>query len=161
MFSRILLLLAGIVLIIKGGDLFVSASIRTAEFLNVPRLVIGSTLVSLATTSPEMVVSVVAGIQGESGLAVGNAVGSCICNIGLNIANLTLIIGVAAVISGVTMTRTTQLFNFPALLIILLLFLYAILSARRITRTEGFALLAFYGVYVAGLVGITVLTGTM
>jgi cation:H+ antiporter len=64
MFSRILLLLVGIVLIIKGGDLFVSASIRTAEFLNVPRIVIGSTLVSLATTSPEMVVSVVAGLQG-------------------------------------------------------------------------------------------------
>ncbi len=76
-------LLAGLFLIIKGGDLFVGASVRLAEFLRMPRVVIGSTLVSLATTTPELMVSVFAGSQGAPGLAVGNAVGSCICNIGL------------------------------------------------------------------------------
>jgi len=78
-----LLLLAGLVLIVQGGDSFVAASIRVAEFLEMPRVVIGSTLVSLATTTPELVVSIMAGLRGESGLAVGNAVGSCLCNIGL------------------------------------------------------------------------------
>ena len=83
MLTDSLMLLAGLVLIIKGGEFFVAAAVRIAEFLKMPRVVIGSTLVSLATTTPEMVVSIVSGVKGESGLAVGNAVGSCICNIGL------------------------------------------------------------------------------
>lgn len=84
----------GLVLIIKGGDWFVAAAVRIAEFLRMPRVVIGGTLVSLTTTTPELVVSVMAGLRGESGLAVGNAIGSVICNIGL-------IVGVTAVIRQV------------------------------------------------------------
>jgi cation:H+ antiporter len=83
MLTELVLLVLGLLLIIKGGDYFVSSSVRIAEILKMPRIVIGSTLVSLATTSPELVVSIMSGIKGESGLAVGNAVGSCICNIGL------------------------------------------------------------------------------
>jgi cation:H+ antiporter len=83
MLKDILLLVAGLVLIVKGGEFFVAAAMRLAEFLRMPRVVIGSTLVSLATTCPEMVVSVTSGLRGESGLAVGNAVGSVMCNIGL------------------------------------------------------------------------------
>lgn len=100
MLWQIALLLLGLVLLIKGGDLFVSASIRIAEFTRVPRIVIGSTLVSLATTSPEMVVSVMAGARGESALAVGNAVGSVICNIGL-------ILGVTATLKQIEVTLPT------------------------------------------------------
>jgi cation:H+ antiporter len=76
-------LAVGLVLIVKGGDLFVGASVRLAELLQMPRIVIGSTLVSLATTTPELVVSIMSGSRGAPGLAVGNAVGSCICNVGL------------------------------------------------------------------------------
>ena len=79
----LLLLGVGLALIIKGADRFVSSSVRIAELLRMPRVIIGSTLVSLATTTPEMTVSVLSGLKGESGLAVGNAVGSCICNLGL------------------------------------------------------------------------------
>ena len=84
MLIPILGLVVGLALLVKGGEIFVSAAVRLAEFLRMPRVVIGSTLVSLATTTPELVVSLMASSQGESGLAVGNAVGSCICNIGLN-----------------------------------------------------------------------------
>lgn len=80
---QFLWLVIGLALLVKGGELFVSAAVRLAEFLRMPRVVIGSTLVSLATTTPELVVSLMAGSKGESGLAVGNAVGSCICNVGL------------------------------------------------------------------------------
>lgn len=94
MLQDALLLLGGLVLLIKGGDFFVAAAIRIAEFLRMPRVVIGSTLVSLTTTTPELVVSFMAGLKGESGLAVGNAVGSVICNIGL-------ILGITAMIKHV------------------------------------------------------------
>lgn len=89
-----MLLLGGLVLLIKGGDFFVAAAIRIADFLRLPQVVIGSTLVSLATTAPELVVAITAGLKGESGLAVGNAVGSVICNIGL-------ILGLTAMIKHV------------------------------------------------------------
>ncbi len=114
----VLLLALGLWLIIKGGDLFVASSVRIAGFLNVPRVVIGTTLVSLATTSPELVVSIVAGMKGESGLAVGNAVGSCMCN-------MCLILGIMAVIRSIGV-RPTELkipliamFMFAGLLVML------------------------------------------
>ena len=83
MLIELLMLAGGLALVVKGGDFFVAAAIRLAEFLRLPRVVVGSTLVSLATTTPELVVSVMAGLRGEPGLAIGNAVGSCVCNIGL------------------------------------------------------------------------------
>lgn len=83
MASQFVWLVVGLALLVKGGELFVSAAVRIAEFFRIPRVVIGSTLVSLATTTPELVVSLMAGGKGESGLAVGNAVGSCVCNVGL------------------------------------------------------------------------------
>lgn len=86
----------GLVLIVKGGDWIVGAAVRVAELLRMPRAVVGSTLVSLATTTPELVVSIMAATKGEPGLAVGNAVGSCICNIGL-------ILGTTAAIRTVTL----------------------------------------------------------
>lgn len=94
MLSNILLLLAGLALLVYGGDLFVAAAVRIAAFLRMPRVVIGSTIVSLATTMPELVVSVIAAARGNPGLAVGNAIGSCVCNIGL-------ILGITAVIKRV------------------------------------------------------------
>lgn len=98
MWMNILWVLAGLALIIQGGNLFVAASVRIAGFLRMPRVVVGTTLVSLATTTPELVVSVMSGVRGESGLAVGNAVGSCLCNIGL-------ILGVTAVLKTVEVHR--------------------------------------------------------
>jgi cation:H+ antiporter len=321
------LLAAGLVLIIKGGDFFVAAAVRIAEFLRMPRVVVGSTLVSLTTTSPEMAVSIMSGLEGESDLAVGNAVGSCICNIGLiigataalkhvdvhpaalrtpllamfafgavlfaatldltlqrwqgaalvagglayfvwdfwrhfrdrkpadvaeaqaiktditrtrwawfqtrsgtatqfllgaaivvlgsrllvdgavgvagrlaiptmivgltvvaigtslpefitaitssrravsdlavgnvlgaNIANLSLVVGVAAVIRDATMDRLTQAFNFPAMLVVMVALLWMLLTDRRVTRREGAVLLALYGIYLAALVAMTLWT---
>src|SRR3954470_7460001 len=60
MAMQLLFLFIGLAIIIKGGDLFVSAAIRIAEHLRLPKVVIGSTLVSLATTTPELVVSIMA-----------------------------------------------------------------------------------------------------
>jgi cation:H+ antiporter len=83
MTSDLVLLAVGVALLVKGGDLFVSAAVRIAGFLRLPNVVIGSTLVSLATTTPEMVVAIVAATRGNADLALGNSVGSTICNIGL------------------------------------------------------------------------------
>lgn len=73
----------GLVLIIKGGDWFVDAAVWIAEVTGIPSIIIGATIVSIATTLPELIVSVTANLQGSSEMAIGNAVGSIICNIGL------------------------------------------------------------------------------
>jgi cation:H+ antiporter len=78
MFLDIFLVILGLGLVAKGGDLFVDSSIQLGRALRVPRFVIGGTLVSLATTTPELVVSATASSVGDSGIALGNAVGSCI-----------------------------------------------------------------------------------
>jgi len=86
MWLTILLFLVGLGLIIKGGDFFVGASVEIARRTGLPRMVVGGTIVSLATTTPELTVSVMSSIEGSPGLAVGNAVGSVIVNLGLIVA---------------------------------------------------------------------------
>lgn len=82
----ILLFLIGIVLIVKGGDFFVDAATWIAEVSGIPKVIIGATVVSLATTLPEMIVSVIAAMDGKVDMAVGNAIGSVTANIGLIMA---------------------------------------------------------------------------
>lgn len=78
--------LAGIILIVKGGDYFVDAASWIAEASGIPKLIVGATIVSLATTLPEMLVSVMAAVQGKTDMAIGNAVGSVTANLGLIMA---------------------------------------------------------------------------
>lgn len=94
MFIDILLISVGFALVAKGGELFVDSSIHIGRALRIPRFVIGGTLVSLATTAPELVVSATAASMGDSGIALGNAVGSCICNMGLIVGTVALIMPV-------------------------------------------------------------------
>ena len=79
----ITLLIFGLLLVCKGGDWFVDSSVNIAATMKVPRIVIGGTIVSLATTLPELTVSVTASLLKNPGIALGNAVGSVIANIGL------------------------------------------------------------------------------
>ena len=73
----------GLALTIKGGDFFVDASTWIAEASGIPKFIIGATVVSLCTTLPELLVSVMAAASGSIGIAVGNAVGSVTANLGL------------------------------------------------------------------------------
>ena len=82
----VLLFLLGIFFIVKGGDLFVDAASWIAEISGIPKLIVGATIVSLATTLPEMLVSVIAAINGKVDMATGNAIGSVTANIGLIMA---------------------------------------------------------------------------
>ena len=79
----LLKLAVGIFLITKGADWFTEAAVRIAEATHVPRVIIGATIVSLATTMPEFTVSTYSALTERADFAVGNAIGSTVCNIGL------------------------------------------------------------------------------
>lgn len=82
----IALFVLGLIFVIKGGDYFVDAASWIAEKTGVPKLIVGATIVSVATTLPEMLVSCMAAAQGKVDLSIGNAVGSVTANIGLIMA---------------------------------------------------------------------------
>ncbi|HPE94580.1 MAG TPA: sodium:calcium antiporter, partial [Bacillota bacterium] len=87
-FLTIILFILGLVLIVKGGDWFVDAACWIAEVTGIPQFVVGATIVSIATTLPELIVSIVAAADGKNDMAIGNAIGSVT-------ANSALIMGIA------------------------------------------------------------------
>ena len=91
MLTDTLIFITGILVIVKSADLFTDGAEGIARAFKIPRAVIGITIVSLATTAPEFTVSVVSSYMGVGGMALGNALGSCLANIGLILA-ITIII---------------------------------------------------------------------
>ena len=83
LFLVLLLFAVGLICIIKGGDLFVDAATWIAEASGIPKFIIGATVVSFATTMPEMLVSIFSALEGNADIAIGNAVGSVTANTGL------------------------------------------------------------------------------
>jgi len=110
MAKTVLLFLLGLVLIVKGGDWFLDSVVWIAEITGVPRFVIGATVVSLATTLPELTVSAIGVLGGAVDLAVGNAVGSVTANLGL-------ILGISALFLPAQVNRAQ--FNSRAILMAL------------------------------------------
>jgi cation:H+ antiporter len=94
MLNDALLLLAGLVLLIAGGDLLVRGAVRIAERLSLSPMLIGLTVVGMGTSMPELAASLQASLAGSPGIAIGNIVGS-------NIANLLLILGASALIAPI------------------------------------------------------------
>ena len=124
----------------KGGDIFVDSSVQIANTLRVPRLIIGGTLVSLATTIPELVVSVTASYLGDSGIALGNAVGSAIVDMGL-------VTGTVALILPVTVDRTV--FRRRAWWVRIAAILLVIVSWNQVIgQVPGFGLFIFSCLYL-------------
>lgn len=93
---ELLLFAVGIALIVKGGDFFVDSASWIAEVSGIPKFIVGATIVSVATTLPEMIVSVMAAAQGKADMAVGNAIGSVTANTGLILSIAIIFMSIAA-----------------------------------------------------------------
>ena len=125
--------LAGLLALIWGADRFVHGAAATARNLGIPPLLIGLTIVALATSSPEILVSLVASLRGEPDLAIGNAIGS-------NIANIGLVLGVVAIMRPVELKSATLRREMPALLAVSLLTVSLFLDSY-LSRVDGLVLL--------------------
>ncbi len=148
------LMAVGFVFVIKGADLFVSGASSLARRLHVSDLAIGLTVVAFGTSLPELAVNVTASIRGDTGITIGNILGS-------NIANILLILGVAGVIFPLAVTKGTIWKEIPlsllaALLVGILANDLAIDGAGPscLTRIDGLVLLCFFAIFLYYTAGI-------
>jgi len=107
--SPTIALLLGLMLLFFGGELLVKGAVALAFKMRISTLVVGMTIVSFATSAPELFVSLQALLDGSSNIALGNVIGS-------NIANITLVLGITAMIFRVQISQQTISLNFPVLL---------------------------------------------
>ena len=133
MLVNILEVIAGLVLLIWGADRFVHGAAAAARNLGIAPLLIGLTIVAFATSAPEILVSIVASGRGEPLLAIGNAIGSNICNIGL-------VLGCVAVVRPIKLRSATLRREMPALLAVSLLTVSLFLDSY-LSRIDGLVML--------------------
>ncbi|MGM8211204.1 calcium/sodium antiporter [Virgibacillus sp. W0430] len=141
-------LIIGFGLLIKGADFFVDGSSNIARLLRVPPMIIGLTIVALGTSSPEATVSIIASLQENSGVSLGNVVGS-------NIFNLTLVVGITAFISPLSVEDETVRKEIPFTLLASMALFVLIgdtflqgTATNVITRSDGLIFLLFFIVFM-------------
>lgn len=154
-FLSLIFIVGGFVLLIKGADWLVDGSTAIARKLNISDLVIGLTIVSFGTSAPELIVNVIASLQGSSDIAVSNIIGS-------NLSNLLLILGTTAIIYPLRVKKSTVFKEIPfCLLAAILLFIVANdalvdgYGISEISRSDGFVLLGFFVVFMYYVFGIS------
>jgi len=125
-----LFVVLGLVLLIVGGDFLLKGSVDLSLRLSIPKIVVGMTVVSFATSAPEFIVSLQSAIRGFPDLALGNVVGS-------NLANLGLVLGITLLIGALDIRRSFYFVDWPAMMLASLLSYFFILSDRMLGRTEG------------------------
>lgn len=132
MILALVAVLAGLVVLTKAADLFVEGAARLSVAMKVPPVVIGAVVVGFGTSAPEMVVSGIAAAQGKLDIAVGNVIGS-------NVANLSLVLGISALLC--TMSVSSAILKKEAPLSTAAVVLFAVLVQGGLERWEGMVLL--------------------
>lgn len=136
MLSTLLLFLLSLVLITKGADWFIEAAVAISTKSGLPKIIIGATIVSFATTAPEFTVSAMAAYLGHTDLTIGNAVGSAICNIGLAL-------GVVIAVKAIPVDGNSFLHK-SAIMLIAALTLIALTLDRTLSSFDGIILLTIF-----------------
>ena len=141
----ILLLLVGFAALIKGADWFVDGAAGIAAKLRIPTLVIGLTIVAFGTSAPELATSLISASEQSVGIAIGNILGSNICNI-------LLILGLSAAIAFLPIHKDSLKVDLPVLLIASVLLIVFGVTGNEINRIEGGIMAAILAAYTAYLV---------
>lgn len=138
----ILKFLVGLVLILKGADWLTDGASSIARRYGIPTIVIGLTIVAFGTSAPELVVSVVSALEGQTEMAIGNVVGS-------NIFNSLAIMGTTALIYPVACSKNNIRYDVPLCLVASIAVTALALDGNAVTRGDGIALLCFFTIFMA------------
>ncbi|MGH1456185.1 MAG: calcium/sodium antiporter [Alphaproteobacteria bacterium] len=134
-------LFLGIVMLIKGGNWSVDAAVYVANRFGISPMVVGFTIIAFGTSLPELIVSVFANLQGSPGIAIGNVLGS-------NIANILLVLGVAAFFGALQAKVSKALVRDLSFMVLSTVSFALLLQFGGLTRSVGFLMLAVLGAYV-------------
>lgn len=129
-----LFIILGLVLLIVGGNWLLKAAVALSLSLNIPKIIVGMTVVSFATSAPELIVSIKAALNGYPDLALGNVVGS-------NIANLGLVLGITLLFGNIDVRPAFYKIDWPVLMVASLLFFAFIYFDGVLQRNEGITML--------------------
>ena len=124
-----------------GSELFVESAISIASFFDVPKFVIGITVVALGTSLPELITSIVALIKGQNNISLGNLIGS-------NIFNVFAVLGITSLIQELGTSSILLFLDFGVMLAVILVFGFQLFIRKKISRTAGFLLLFGYFSYI-------------
>ena len=138
----IVLMLFGFGLLVIGGEFLVRASVALSFKLNISKMVIGLTVVSFATSLPELLVSLNAALNGSPSIAINNVIGS-------NIANIGLVLGITALIGTIYVDKTFYKINWPALIVFSLAFYYFLNNDQQLDAIEGAVLFLSLLLFIA------------
>lgn len=136
-----LLILVGFSLLIVGADLLVDGSSNVAKRFHIPEIIIGLTIVSIGTSMPELFVSTTSSLNGLSDMALGNVIGSNLCN-------FLLILGISTIIKPVKFKKETMIFEIPMCLAITVIFMLLCNTGGKITRIESIILLILFVAFI-------------
>ncbi|PQJ22886.1 calcium/sodium antiporter [Tenacibaculum sp. SG-28] len=137
-------IIIGLVLLVVGGDWLLKSAVGISLKLQIPKIVIGLTVVSFATSLPELIVSVKSALDGATGLAVGNVIGS-------NIANIALVLAITIILSPIKVERSFYKTDWPVMMIASFLLYFFVYDDKTIVFYEGvllFVLLIVFLVYL-------------
>lgn len=146
-----ILLCVGFIVLLKGANYFVSGACFIANAFNIPRMIIGITIIAFGTSLPELAVNVNASLSSSNNLALGNIIGS-------NIINTLLILGITSIIKPISINKETLKKEFPMLilctsiLIILPLNFFYKDSVRQLSRFDGLLLLGLFILFMRNLI---------
>lgn len=141
MVLTVFLILIGFVLLIKGADFLVEGSSNIAKRFHIPEIIIGLTIVSIGTSMPELFVSITSALEGYSDMAIGNVIGSNVCN-------LLLILGISTIIKSVKFQRETRLIEIPMCLAFSIIFMILCNTGAEITRNESAILISLFIMFI-------------
>jgi cation:H+ antiporter len=138
-------IIIGLVLLVLGGNWLLKSAIGLSLKFNISKIIVGLTVVSFATSAPEMIVSVKSALAGYSDIALGNVVGS-------NIANIGLVLGVVLLINAIQLENSFLKADWPITMITtILLFVFLVIDGV-LSRVEGFVFLGVLIVYLLYLI---------
>ncbi len=139
-----LFIIAGLALLILGGNWLLKSAVDLSLKLSIPKIVVGMTVVSFATSAPELIVSIKAALESSPDLALGNVVGS-------NIANLGLVLGVTVVLGSINVRKSFYTTDWPVMMVASLLFVGFIYFDGVLVRYEGIIMVVFLFLFLVYL----------
>jgi cation:H+ antiporter len=137
----IFLIIIGFILLIKGADFLVDGASSIAKKLNIPQIVIGLTIVSIGTSMPELFVSITSALEEHSDMAIGNVIGSNLCN-------LLLILGLSTIIMSIKFKRETRVIEIPVCLFVTFIFGIFCNTGLEISKKEAYIFIVLFVIFI-------------